>query len=122
MQNETLVNARAIAASSKIGNIERLSNAHPDSLSHHRQAKKLAAFHFIPWNPDADVCGEAAGMSCDGRFVDLVVTYCADGRFCWDVIDDSRADKRLAFGTASSAAEARRAAEIAGSRAFIHAV
>ena len=122
MQNESIVNAKAIAASSKIGIIERLSNAYPDSLSHRRQATKLAAFHFIPWKPDADVCGEAAAMSCDGRFVDLVVTYCADGRFYWEVIDDSSADKRLSFGTVSSADEARRAAETAGSRAFIHAV
>ena len=29
--------------------------------------------YFINWKPDADVCGEAAGMSCDGRVLDLVV-------------------------------------------------
>ncbi|MDE1993159.1 MAG: hypothetical protein KGI75_11705 [Rhizobiaceae bacterium] len=77
--------------------------------------------YVMPWKPDTDVCGEAAGMSCDGRVLDLVVTYCADGTFAWEVVDDDRAEERIASGTAASAAEARRAAEAAGRRAFIRA-
>lgn len=53
--------------------------------------------------------------------LDLVVTYCDDGTFFWEIVDDDRTDKRIDFGTAASAAEARRAAEIAGRRAFIRA-
>lgn len=71
--------------------------------------------YFLPWEPDADVCGEAAGMSCDGRVLDLVVTYCADGTFAWEVVDEDS----IASGTATSAEEARRAAEAAGRRAFM---
>jgi hypothetical protein len=77
--------------------------------------------YIIPWKSDADVCGEAAGMSCDGRVLDLVVTYCADGTFAWEVVDDDRAEERIASGIAASAPEARRAAEAAGRRAFIRA-
>jgi hypothetical protein len=77
--------------------------------------------YIMPWKPDADVCGEAAGMSCDGRVLDLVVTYCGDGSFFWEVVDDDLTDARIASGTALSAAEARRATEAAGRRAFIRA-
>ncbi|WP_418136373.1 hypothetical protein [Agrobacterium sp. El2ro-1b] len=57
-------------------------------------------------------------MSCDGRVLDLVVTYCADGTFLWEVVDGCNS---IASATAASAAEARRAAEAAGRRAFIRA-
>ncbi len=77
--------------------------------------------HIIPWKPDADVCGEAAGMSCDGRVLDLVVTYCGDGSFFWEVVDDNLTDARVASGSTASAAEARRAAETASRRGFIRA-
>lgn len=77
--------------------------------------------YFMPWKRDADVYGEAAGMSCDGRVLDLVVTYCGDGSFFWEVVDDDLIDARIAFGTAASAAEARRGAEAGGRRAFIRA-
>ncbi|WP_165932850.1 hypothetical protein [Rhizobium sp. BK251] len=70
----------------------------------------------MPWKTDADVCGEAAGMSCDGRVLDVVVTYCGDGSFFWEVVDGCDS---IASGTAASAADARRAAEAAGRRAFI---
>ncbi len=76
--------------------------------------------YFMPWEPDNDVYGEAAGMSCDGRVLDLVVTH-GDETFSWEVVDDSRVDNRIAKGTAASADEARRAAETAGRRAFIRA-
>lgn len=75
--------------------------------------------YVMPWKPDADVYGEAAGMSCDGRVLDLIVTYCADGTFAWEVVDDGRAEERIASDIATSAAEARRAAETAGRRAFL---
>lgn len=77
--------------------------------------------YVMPWKPDADVCGEAAGMSCDGRVLDLVVTFCADGTFFWEVVDDHLVEERIASGTTASAAEARRAAETAARRAFIRA-
>lgn len=72
----------------------------------------------MPWKPDAEVCGEAAGMSCDGRVLDLVVTYCGNGIFAWEVVDECDS---IASGTAATAAEARRAAETAGRRAFMRA-
>jgi hypothetical protein len=75
--------------------------------------------YFMGWKPDADVYGEAAGLACDGRVLDLVVTHCGDGSFFWEVIDDDLTDERIASGTAASAAEARRAAETAGRRALI---
>ncbi|OLP58121.1 hypothetical protein BJF93_05675 [Xaviernesmea oryzae] len=75
----------------------------------------------LPWAKDDDVCGEAAGFAFGDRSLDLVVTYCADGTFAWEVIDDLCADERIAFGTAASVAEARRAAEAAGRRTFIRA-
>ncbi|KJF66024.1 hypothetical protein RS75_20345 [Rhizobium nepotum 39/7] len=73
--------------------------------------------YVMPWKPDADVYGEAAGMMCDGRVLDLVVTH-GDGVFTWEVVDGCDS---LAGDTATSAAEARRAAEAAGRRAFIRA-
>lgn len=76
-------------------------------------------YQFIPWKRDSDVCGEAAAILSAGRLVDLVVTRCANGTFAWEVIDDEAADPRVAFGIATSLCEARRAAEIAGHRAFI---
>ncbi|RCW23171.1 hypothetical protein DFR48_10740 [Ciceribacter lividus] len=76
---------------------------------------------FMGWKPDADVCGEAAGMAFGKRVLDLVVTYCGDGSFFWEVVDDDLTDARIAFGTVTSAAEARRAAETAVRRAFIRA-
>ena len=77
--------------------------------------------YIMPWKRDAGVYGEAAGMMCDGRVLDLVVTYREDGTFFWEVVDDNSTNKRIASGTATSAAEARRAAEAAGRRAFIRA-
>ncbi|WP_332302067.1 hypothetical protein [Rhizobium sp. GR12] len=74
--------------------------------------------YVMPWKRDADVYGEAAGMMCDDRVLDLVVTYCADGTFSWEVVDGCDG---IDSGTAASAAEARRAAEAAGRRAFIRA-
>ncbi|MDL2410653.1 hypothetical protein PY650_34815 [Rhizobium calliandrae] len=72
---------------------------------------------FMGWKPDADVYGEAAGMASDGRVLDLVVTH-GDEIFPWEVVDGC---DPIAFGEATSAAEARRAAETAGRRAFIRA-
>lgn len=72
--------------------------------------------YFIGWESDADVCGEAAGLAFGGRVLDLVVTHRDDGTFEWDVIDDSCTDERIAYGTAFSAAEARRKAESAARR------
>ena len=76
---------------------------------------------FLGWKPDAEVYGEAAGLAFGKRVLDLVVTYCGDGSFFWEVVDDDLTDERIASGTAVSAAEARRAAETAGRRAFIRA-
>jgi hypothetical protein len=73
-------------------------------------------FYFIPWKPDTDVFGEAAAMSCDSRVLDLVVTYCGDGTFQWEVVDGC---DRLTGGNVASLHEARLAAEAAGRRAFI---
>lgn len=72
--------------------------------------------YLMGWKPDADVYGEAAGLACDGRVLDLVVTYCGDGTFAWEVVDECDS---IASGTVTSAAEARRAAETAGRRALI---
>lgn len=74
--------------------------------------------YFMGWKSDADVCGEAAGMAFHNRFLDLVVTYGNDGKFYWEVVDGC---DRVDSGEANSAAEARRAAETAGRRAFIRA-
>ncbi|NRF10801.1 hypothetical protein [Agrobacterium pusense] len=73
--------------------------------------------YVMPWKPDDDVYGEAAGLACDDRVLDLVVTH-GDGTFYWEVVDGCDS---IACGTATSAAEARRAAETAGRRAFIRA-
>lgn len=73
--------------------------------------------YVMPWKPDADVFGEAAGLACDDRVLDLVVTH-GDETFPWEVVDGTTS---LASGTAASADEARRAAETAGRRAFIRA-
>ena len=69
--------------------------------------------YFMGWQPDSDVYGEAAGFAFGGRVLDLVVTYCDEKTFEWEVIDDSCTHERIAFGTAFSAAEARREAESA---------
>lgn len=74
--------------------------------------------YIMPWKPDADVCGEAAGLACDDRVLDLVVTYCADGTFLWEVVDGCNS---IASGTTTSVDEARRAAETTGRRAFMRA-
>lgn len=71
---------------------------------------------FMSWQPNSDVYGEAAGLAFGGRVLDLVVTHCDDGTFEWDVIDNSCTDERIAYGTAFSAAEARREAESAARR------
>lgn len=73
-------------------------------------------WYCIPWKRDLDVFGEAAGLVCDDRVLDLVVTH-APG-FPWEVVDGCES---IARGTAASAAEARRASETAGRRAFIRA-
>lgn len=65
---------------------------------------------YISWKPDADVCGEAAGLCFAGRVLDLVVTYGGNGLFYWEVVD---ACMPIASGTETSAAAARRAAETA---------
>lgn len=75
--------------------------------------------YFMGWKPDADVYGEAAGLACDGRVLDLVVTYCGNGTFAWEVVDDDCAEERIASGTTTNIEEARRAAETAGRRALI---
>lgn len=75
--------------------------------------------HFLPWKPDPDVCGESAGMASGDRVLDLVTTHGDDGEtFPWEVVDGCDS---IASGTAASAADARRAAETAGRRAFIRA-
>lgn len=71
---------------------------------------------LIKWKPDADVYGEAAGLVFGDRVLDLVVTYCGDGTFEWDVVD---ACDFIASGVTVTAAEARRASEDAGLRALI---
>jgi hypothetical protein len=73
--------------------------------------------YVMPWKPDADVYGETAGLACDDRVLDLVVTH-GDKTFPWEVVDGCDS---IASGTATSADEARRAAEVAGRRAFIRA-
>lgn len=74
---------------------------------------------FMRWRPDADVCGESAGMAFGDRVLDLVTTHGDDGKtYPWEVVDGCDV---IASGTATSAAEARRAAETAGRRAFIRA-
>lgn len=70
----------------------------------------------LPWSKDDDVCGEAAGFAFGDSFLDLVVTYCGNGTFEWDVVDGC---DLIASGIAITAAEARRAAEHAGRRALI---
>ncbi|HEV7245975.1 MAG TPA: hypothetical protein VGN93_03170 [Shinella sp.] len=70
---------------------------------------------FLPWRPDADVYGEAAGVAFGSRFLDLVVTYCGDQTFEWEVVD---ACDVIEGGITVSAVEARRAAEFAGRRAL----
>ncbi len=73
---------------------------------------------FLRWKPDADVCGEAAGMAFGDRVLDLVVVHGNDDEtFPWEVNDGDV----IASGTATSAAEARRAAESAARREFIRA-
>ncbi len=67
---------------------------------------------LIPWQPDADVFGEAAGIQYSGRLLDLVVTP-SNGRWVWDVVDGCDI---LASGIAGSMAEAKRAAEEAARR------
>lgn len=74
--------------------------------------------YFMGWKPDADVFGEAAGLACDSRVLDLVVTHCDDGTFSWEIVDGCDS---IASDTAASVDEARRAAEVAGRRAFIRA-
>ncbi|MGO6833405.1 hypothetical protein ACCS37_32265 [Rhizobium ruizarguesonis] len=76
------------------------------------------SLNFVAWKPDADVYGEAAGMSFGERVFDLVVTYGHD-EYPWDVVDGCQI---LASGVAESASEARRAAETAGRREGIRVV
>jgi hypothetical protein len=64
--------------------------------------------YFMNWKPDAEVGGEAAGLAFGDRVLDLVITYCDNGTFAWDVVDECES---IATGTAASIAEARRAAE-----------
>lgn len=63
---------------------------------------------FIQWMRDDDVCGEAAGMAAGGRVLDLVVTYCGDGTFTWEVVD---ACDRIASGAGHTAEDAKRECE-----------
>lgn len=70
---------------------------------------------FIPWQPDADVCGFAAGLAAGNRVLDLVHIKASNGTFLWEVIDGCEV---VAFDIAWSAADARRAAENAGRRAL----
>ncbi|MBW9063823.1 hypothetical protein JNB71_10870 [Rhizobium herbae] len=72
---------------------------------------------FMSWKPDADVYGESAGMAFGDRVLDLVVTH-GEEIFPWEIVDGC---EPIASGEAKSAAEARRAAETAGRRAFIRA-
>lgn len=67
------------------------------------------------WKPDTDVYGEAAGFTFAGRVLDLVVTYCADRTFEWDVVDGV---DLVASGITVTLAEAKRAAEDAALRAL----
>lgn len=69
----------------------------------------------LPWQDDADVCGEAAGFAFCDRFLDLVCTRASSNTFPWDVVDGCDV---IASGIAKTAAEARRAAEDAGRRAL----
>lgn len=71
---------------------------------------------FVSWKPDADVYGEAAGLAFRDRVLDLVITYCGDGTFEWEVVD---ACDVIACGITVSASEARHAAENAGRRALL---
>lgn len=70
---------------------------------------------FIPWEHDADVYGEAAGMAYGDRVLDLVVTH-GNENFPWDIVDGTT---RVVSGIAKNANEAKRAAETAGRREFM---
>jgi len=73
---------------------------------------------FMDWEDDTDVCGEAAALIGDGRFLDLVVTPTTTGAV-WDVIDGT---VRIASAIATTVAEAKNAALAAGRRALMRAV
>ncbi|WP_416064591.1 hypothetical protein ACK9YZ_16945 [Rhizobium sp. ZK1] len=72
--------------------------------------------HLIPWRPDADIFGEAAGLVYCDRILDLVATP-TNERCAWDVVDGCDI---LASGIAGSMAEAKRAAETAARREVLH--
>ena len=75
--------------------------------------------HFMAWKPEPDVFGEAAGLAYGERVLDLVYTIAFDKTFPWDVVDGCDI---IASGIATTATEAKRAAEDAGRRAFFRAV
>ncbi len=74
---------------------------------------------FLGWEPDVDVCGEAAGLGLGDRLLDLVVTHAANCTFFWEVVDDVAV---IAAGVARSSSAARHAAYIAARRALIRVV
>jgi hypothetical protein len=75
-------------------------------------------FTNFQWEPDADVCGIAAGMALGDRFLDLVVTFASDGTFVWDVVE---ADV-LISGTSDTLEAAKRDCENAARRIMIRAL
>lgn len=75
-------------------------------------------FTNFHWQPDADVCGIAAGMAFGDRFLDLVVTFGGDGTFIWDVVEAGI----LASGTSDTLEAAKRDCENAARRIMIRAL
>jgi hypothetical protein len=73
---------------------------------------------FISWQPDAEIFGIAAGMAFGDRVLDLVVTYCSDGTFTWDVVE---ADI-LMSGTSGTLEAAKCDCENAARRIMIRAL
>ena len=74
---------------------------------------------FLNWEPDPEVCGEAAGLGLGDRLLDLVVTYAENSTFLWEVVDEVAV---IAAGAAQTATAARQSAYMAARRALIRLV
>lgn len=73
---------------------------------------------FIGWKPDAEVYGEAAGITFGRRVLDLVITYGGDGTYIWEVDDGCDS---IATGTSGTVEGGKRACENAARRSLIGA-
>jgi hypothetical protein len=65
---------------------------------------------FLPWAPDAHVCGEAVAISYGNRHIELISTRCSDGTYVW-INNDGLTT--LGLGDDDNSEEAMRATEAA---------